>query len=413
MTMLRVRSRDGLERVSVDGPHITVSQLKTLIQDQLQIPIHNQTLSTNRNLLLAKSPSGFLAFTDMADPNLRISSLNLAHGSMVYLAYEGERTIRGGPAVTPAGSFGRKMTVEDLIARQMRVGRQEKAHCDSVSFDRDCANAFQHFVNESLAFAVKRGGFMYGNVSEDGQVEVNFIYEPPQQGMEDNLILMRDSEEEKRVDAIALGLGMRRVGFIFNQTVTQDKKEYTLSNVEVLLAAQLHAESELKEWVTAVVKLEINEDGGADVHFEPFQMSDMCVRLFKEGWFETEIGPEDDPKLSKLKKEVVVGVKDVKEVDNDFFLVLVKILDHQGPLSCTFPIENRNTQTTMRALKTHMERARSLPFVKRISDFHLLLFVAQFLDVSSDVPALAECVRLQSHVPEGYELLIDSMANTS
>ncbi|CAA0388189.1 unnamed protein product [Arabidopsis thaliana] len=413
MTMLRVRSRDGLERVSVDGPHITVSQLKTLIQDQLQIPIHNQTLSTNRNLLLAKSPSDFLAFTDMADPNLRISSLNLAHGSMVYLAYEGERTIRGGPAVTPAGSFGRKMTVEDLIARQMRVGRQEKAHCDSVSFDRDCANAFQHFVNESLAFAVKRGGFMYGNVSEDGQVEVNFIYEPPQQGMEDNLILMRDSEEEKRVDAIALGLGMRRVGFIFNQTVTQDKKEYTLSNVEVLLAAQLHAESELKEWVTAVVKLEINEDGGADVHFEPFQMSDMCVRLFKEGWFETEIGPEDDPKLSKLKKEVVVGVNDVKEVDNDFFLVLVKILDHQGPLSCTFPIENRNTQTTMRALKTHMERARSLPFVKRISDFHLLLFVAQFLDVSSDVPALAECVRLQSHVPEGYELLIDSMANTS
>lgn len=410
--MLRVRSRDGLERVTVDGSHTTVSQLKTQIQDQLQIPIHNQTLSADRNLLLAKSPEEFLGFTDMTDPNLSISSLNLSHGSILYLAYEGERTIRGGPAVTPAGSFGRKMTVDDLIARQMRVSRQEKSHCDSVSFDRDCANAFQHYVNESLAFAVKRGGFMYGSVSEGGEVEVNFVYEPPQQGMEDNLILMRDAEEEKRVDAIALGLGMRRVGFIFSQTVTQDKKEYTLSNVEVLLAAQLHAETELKEWVTAVVKLEINEDGGADVHFEAFQMSDMCVRLFREGWFETEIGPQDDPKLSKMKKEVVVGVKDLKEVDNDFFLVVVKILDHQGPLSCTFPIENRNVETTIRALKTHMDRARSLPFVKRISDFHLLLFVARFLDVGSDVPALAECVRLQSNVPEGYELLIDSMANT-
>ncbi|WZY87435.1 hypothetical protein YC2023_044170 [Brassica napus] len=425
--MLRVRSRDGLERVSVDGSDTTVSQLKTLIQDQLQIPIHNQTLSTDRNLLLAKSPEESLSFTDMTDPNLPISSLNLSHGSILYLAYEGKRTIRGGPAVTPAGSFGRKMTVDDLIARQMRVSRQEKSHCDSVSFDRDCANAFQHYVNESLAFAVKRGGFMYGSVSEGGEVEVNFVYEPPQQGMEDNLILMRDAEEEKRVDAIALGLGMRRVGFIFSQTVTQDKKEYTLSNVEVLLAAQLHAESELKEWVTAVVKLEMNEDGGADVHFEAFQMSDMCVRLFREGWFVTEIGPEDDPKLSKLKKEVVVGVKDLKQVDNDFFLVVVKILDHQvlfplpfryiydsglGPLTCTFPIENRNVETTMRALKTHMDRARSLPFVKRISDFHLLLFVARFLDVGSDVPALAECVRLQSNVPEGYELLIDSMANT-
>ncbi|CAN6828732.1 unnamed protein product [Brassica oleracea] len=412
MMMLRVRSRDGLERVTVDGSHTTVSQLKTQIQDQLQIPIHNQTLSADRNLLLAKSPEEFLGFTDMTDPNLSISSLNLSHGSILYLAYEGERTIRGGPAVTPAGSFGRKMTVDDLIARQMRVSRQEKSHCDSVSFDRDCANAFQHYVNESLAFAVKRGGFMYGSVSEGGEVEVNFVYEPPQQGMEDNLILMRDAEEEKRVDAIALGLGMRRVGFIFSQTVTQDKKEYTLSNVEVLLAAQLHAETELKEWVTAVVKLEINEDGGADVHFEAFQMSDMCVRLFREGWFETEIGPQDDPKLSKMKKEVVVGVKDLKEVDNDFFLVVVKILDHQGPLSCTFPIENRNVETTIRALKTHMDRARSLPFVKRISDFHLLLFVARFLDVGSDVPALAECVRLQSNVPEGYELLIDSMANT-
>ncbi|KAF8089413.1 hypothetical protein N665_0506s0019 [Sinapis alba] len=416
MMMLRIRSRDGLERVTVKGPHTTtVSQLKTLIQNQLQIPTDNQTLSTDRNLLLAKTPDDFLSFTDMTDPNLPISSLNLCHGSMLYLAYEGERTIRGAPAVTPAGSFGRKMTVDDLIARQMRVSRQEKSHCDSVSFDRDCANAFQRYVNESLAFAVKRGGFMYGSVSEEGgQVEVSFIYEPPQQGMEDNLILMRDDEEERRVDAIALGLGMRKVGFIFNQTVTQDKKDYTLSNVEVLLAAQLHAESELKEWVTAVVKLEVSEDGGgADVHFEAFQMSDMCVRLFREGWFETEIGPEDDPKLSKMKKEVVVGVKDLKEVDNDFFLVVVKILDHQGSLSCTFPIENRNNKTTVWALKTHMDRARSLPFVKRISDFHLLLFVAQFLDVASDVPALAECVRLQSHVPEGYELLIDSMANTS
>ncbi|KFK37550.1 hypothetical protein AALP_AA4G271300 [Arabis alpina] len=412
MMMLRIRSRDGLERVTADGPHITVSQLKSLIEDQLQIPLHSQTLSTNRDLLLAKTPTDLLAFTDLTDPNLRLSSLNLSHGSMIYLAYDGERTIRGGPAVTPAGSFGRKMTVDDLIARQMRVSRQEKSHCDSVSFDRDCANAFQHYVNESLAFAVKRGGFMYGTVTEEGQVEVDFIYEPPQQGTEANLILMRDAEEEKRVDAIAMGLGMRKVGFIFNQTVMQDKTEYTLSNAEVLQAAELHAESELQEWVTAVVKLEVNEDGGADVHFEAFQMSDMCIRLFKEGWFETEIVPEDDPKLSKMKKEVVVGVKDVKEVDNDFFLVVVKILDHQGPLSSTFPIENRSIRATMRALKTHLDRAKNLPLVKRISDFHLLLFVAQFLDVSSDVPALAECVRLQSPVPEGYALLIESMANT-
>ncbi|KAF3493742.1 hypothetical protein DY000_02056936 [Brassica cretica] len=39
---------------------------------------------------------------------------------------------------------------------------------------------------------------------------------------------------------------------------------------------------------------------------------------------------DGDPKLSKMKKEVVVGVKDLKEVDNDFFLLVVKILDYQA-----------------------------------------------------------------------------------
>jgi len=170
---------------------------------------------------------------------------------------------------------------------------------------------------------------MYGSVSEEGKVEVDFIYEPPQQGSEENLVFFRDPEEEKLVEAIAAGLGMRRVGFIFTQTISQDKKDYTLSNREVLQAAEYHAESGLKEWVTAVVKLEVNEDMNADVHFEAFQISDVCVRLFKEGWFETEIKEDDDPKLSKMKKDVVVGVKDTKEVDNDFFLVVVKIADHQ------------------------------------------------------------------------------------
>lgn len=84
----------------------------------------------------------------------------------------------------------------------------------------------------------------------------------------------------------------------------------------------------------------------------------------------------------------------------------------QGPLSSSFPIENRNIPLTLRALKNHLDRTRSLSFVKRISDFHLLLLLARFLDLSSDVPALAECVQRQSAVPEGYQLLIESLASS-
>ena len=38
----------------------------------------------------------------------------------------------------------------------------------------------------------------------------------------------------------------------------------------------------------------------------------------------------------------MVASKDTDEVDNTYFLVPVKILDHEGPLSTGFPIENRH-----------------------------------------------------------------------
>ncbi|PPR93617.1 hypothetical protein GOBAR_AA27055 [Gossypium barbadense] len=85
----------------------------------------------------------------------------------------------------------------------------------------------------------------------------------------------------------------------------------------------------------------------------------------------------------------------------------------QGSLSSTFPIENQNNLMTMRTLKNHLDRTKSLPFVKCIADFHLLLFLAMSNSLGSDVLALAACVSTETAVPEGYHLLIESMANTS
>lgn len=39
---------------------------------------------------------------------------------------------------------------------------------------------------------------------------------------------------------------------------------------------------------------------------------------------------------------VIVAGKDASEVDNTYFLLPVKILDHEGPLDTGFPIENRH-----------------------------------------------------------------------
>lgn len=413
--IIRIRSRDGLERVSVDiTATTTVGQLKSAIESQLGISSPNHLLSTHQNLLLAKTPQDLALFNDMANPNTLLSSLRIAHGSIVFMAYEGERIISGPTAFSPAGSFGKKMTMEDLIAKQMRITRQENPHCELVSFDAEAVNAFQSYVNNTLAFAVKRGGIMYGRVSESGKVEVDFIYEPPQQGTEQDLILMRDPGEEKLVEAIALGFGMRKVGFIFSETVSQDKKDYTMSSAEVLQAVEMHVEGDLKEWVTTVVKLQVDEDGGTQVHVEAFQMSDMCVRLFKEGWFDREVKEDADVKVSRMTKEVMVAGKDTREVDNDFLLVAVKIADHQSEvLSTRFPIENRICPVTVTTMKSHLDRVKREPLPKRISDFHLLLMLARFLDVDCDVPVLAACVQAQETIPDGFQLIIDSLSSLS
>ncbi|WZZ05530.1 hypothetical protein YC2023_091451 [Brassica napus] len=109
---------------------------------------------------------------------------------MLYLAYEGEHTIHGGPAVTPAGSFGRKMSANDLIAHQMHVSRQEKSHYDFVSFDRDCANALHHYVCQTARERQRKVGRDRSRVRDDeGWFEMEI-------GPEDDLIAIESPEPD-------------------------------------------------------------------------------------------------------------------------------------------------------------------------------------------------------------------------
>lgn len=60
----------------------------------------------------------------------------------------------------------------------------------------------------------------------------------------------------------------------------------------------------------------------------------QCYRVPPCQWFTAMQEPTQ-------KQPVIVAGKDVKEVDNDYFLIPVKIMDHEGPLTAGFPIENR------------------------------------------------------------------------
>lgn len=76
MVMLRIRSRDGFE--ASERRRIPYHCLSTEKPNSRSAPRSLSIITRDRNLLLAKTPDDFVSFTDMADPNLPISSLNIS-----------------------------------------------------------------------------------------------------------------------------------------------------------------------------------------------------------------------------------------------------------------------------------------------------------------------------------------------
>jgi nuclear protein localization family protein 4 len=98
-------------------------------------------------------------------------------------------------------------------------------------------------------------------------------------------------------------------------------------------------------------------------------------------------------------------------VDNDYFLVPVAVKDHEAPLENKFPVENRLLPQGPAELKAHLQARRAAPYWARIADFHLLLFLARQPNLEpGEVGALVDAARDHAAVPEGFQLIVDSMA---
>ena len=64
--------------------------------------------------------------------------------------------------------------------------------------------------------------------------------------------------------------------------------------------------------------------------------------------------------------------------------------------------------------KQYMRQNSSKPYWQRLADFHLLMYLAKQpgLDLINDVAVLLECINHKAAVPEGYTLIIDSLAES-
>jgi nuclear protein localization family protein 4 len=238
---------------------------------------------------------------------------------------------------------------------------------------------------------------------EDVQIKV--IYEPKQHGGPDQFVEEKDDLVNDRAEKLASMLGMKRVGWIFSHN---GDREVPLLASEILKAAELQSKYG-KSFVTLVVSP--NEEG--KLEFEAYQASKQCVELWEKDLLSLH---PTNPEVVVAKKEVEVERKMTKDIDCLLLTCNVAISSADYDLQTGFPIRNRpiteHAQTMLELKRVLTERKRkNQPFVQSISDFHLLLFLTDYLSLDSDFPTLCEAVkRHNNNMALGFQHLIEAYA---
>ena len=78
----------------------------------------------------------------------------MQHGSIVYCYHDVDGREVAPVTKVNTKAFRPSMTVEQLLAKQIRIEREEKGACSSCSIDFAAANVFQQYINQ-LAFKSK------------------------------------------------------------------------------------------------------------------------------------------------------------------------------------------------------------------------------------------------------------------
>ncbi|KAL4648635.1 hypothetical protein GN956_G6795 [Arapaima gigas] len=312
------------------------------------------------------------------------------------------------------------------------LNRQKYRHVDNIMFENHTiADRFLDFWRKT---GNQRMGYLYGRYTEHKDIplgiraEVAAIYEPPQIGTQNSLELL-DDPRASAVEEIAARLGLRKVGWIFTDLLSEDtrigtvryirnKDTHFLSAEECITAGdfqnrhpnpcRLSPDGHFgSKFVTVVAT------GGPDnqVHFEGYQVSNQCMALVRD---ECLLPCRDAPELGYAKESSTEQyVPDVFYKDKDKFGNDIIHLARPLPveyliidITTTFPkdpvytfsstqhflIENRDVlgeTQDFHSLATYLSQSSSASFLDVVSDFHLLLFL-----VTNDVMPLGDSMGL-------------------
>jgi nuclear protein localization family protein 4 len=341
-------------------------------------------------------------------------SIKLVHSDAPVVAED--RGFRQG--LLPLRDIKKHWTLNEFVAMDeqyvFKMKRQPEAFSNGVTLDSPSVADFQAYLRR-FNFSRSRCGYLYGKFLEDNTAQVEAIYEPPQEAdpeAAEGFVLLEDPLEEK-VEQLAQLLGLRKVGWIFGHPPRE--QGFVMNAAEIIMAAELQLEAAggIEETPFVTVKVTVGDDGNASV--EAFQVSKQCMEMVAEEAL--EVGPNPGFCIVNPTFTAIQEGKESKTVENNFFLTLVPIVQHNSETFVTkFPKHNRDHDDRTPShdeLKKQLSKSGSAgwTFIELLSDFHLLLYLSQFLDMSADVPKICESV-VNRDIPlkEGYKLIIGSMA---
>jgi nuclear protein localization family protein 4 len=309
------------------------------------------------------------------------------------------------------------------IPPAVSIKQQPFRHVDTLSVMN--VPEIEYFIgywqNDLMEMGMQRVGWMYGYYLEDVNYEegtravLEAIYEPPQE-MIGEIAQFKDDPNHAKVEKLAEALGLEMIGWVFT-SFPLDHDDQLLSPVEVQRMARLQNEHStqahftkytLSKFVTCAIRPDPKQGGGPALN--PFMVSDQACAMQRGGIF----GDDPDRKhvvvresqKNELIPDFIVEGKPNKKILTDFFVVRINDSTFKKLRSmfthADFPRENRQTQPQRRddLKKYFRKRDNKEPSWSRFADFHLLVYIAQEIDIDTAV-AIADCVRDRKQVPEG------------
>lgn len=300
--------------------------------------------------------------------------------------------------------------MEALEALKTKISPQANAHAAAAAVNNDAAQAFQAYL-ATTGFSQQRMGYCYGSVDEDNNTVVHTIYEPPQCGDASSYTVVEGEEAgdiSDRANKVAELLGMNFVGIAFSA----GPRKSILSGKDVVFAARMASQLSPELQQAFVVLIVTTTEAGETV-FEAYQISDLAMELYNEDIFEEISKQKPNGGRVMCKSDVLVEGKDARKVHTEFFLLNIPIKSSESWIRTVFPVENRDVAPQSPADMKRIIDDETIPYEKRLADFHLLLFLSNIFDMKSDMPALCTAVKDGGEIDEGFRLMIENMASPS